>query len=181
MSLRPINGLPMLMRAAGLVALVIGMAGPVRADVQVSGQANAVLVVAQDAPVDEVLGALQQAFGFQYRAAQPLSRVITGTYSGPLQRVVARLLEGYDYTIQSSSSGIGAVVFGQAGNRSTSGMPAAMGRQTPVMAPQNGQGWAGGAMNPGPSRRGASAAPAVQPPTPMLAPGQRSLIPEDQL
>jgi hypothetical protein len=120
----------------GLAALVQTSAQPVSAEIRVSGTADSVLVETREAPVDEVLAALGASFGLRYRATGALDRVVTGTYAGTLQRVVSRLLDGYDYAVQSSANGIGVVVFGlaNAGKNpaATAGAPAT---GTAVLAP----------------------------------------------
>ena len=53
---------------------------PAVAEVRVAGQPDAVSVEVRDAAVEEVLVALGQSFGLQYRSAAPLARRISGTY-----------------------------------------------------------------------------------------------------
>jgi len=94
-----------LVLAIWLAALLQAWAQPVRAEVRVSGQADAVIVETREASVEEVLAALRASFNLQYRTSGALNRVMTGTYSGSLQRVIARLLEGHNYVMQSSAGG----------------------------------------------------------------------------
>ena len=98
--------------AAGLAAVVLAMAQPVRAEVRVSGKADAVIVQARSASVDDILAALRASFNLQYRASGRLNRVITGTYTGSLHSVLARLLDGHNYAMQSSARGGELIVFG---------------------------------------------------------------------
>lgn len=104
-------GLRKLVLAIGLAALLQAFAQPVRAEVRVSGQADALIVETREASVAEVLAALRTSFNLQYRISGALNRVMTGTYTGSLQRVIARLLEGHNYVMQSSAGGGALIVF----------------------------------------------------------------------
>ncbi len=55
------------------------------------------------------------SFGLRYRSTAPLGRRITGTYEGSLQRVVASLLDGYDFVVKTSTEGVEVVVYRAAG------------------------------------------------------------------
>jgi hypothetical protein len=102
------GGLQRILLAAGLAALAASLVQPVRAEVRVTGAADSVLIEANEATVEEALAALQASFNLRYRTGTALKRAVTGTYAGSLPRVIARLLSGYDYAIQSSAEGIGA-------------------------------------------------------------------------
>jgi hypothetical protein len=105
-------------------AAILASTLPARADVTVvDGKTSGTIVVtARQATIQEVLEALGRSQKFEFRSAANLSRVVTGTYSGSLQRVLARVLDGYDTVIQSSPSGLKLNVIGVA---SASGVPAA--------------------------------------------------------
>lgn len=90
-------------------------AQPVRAEARISGEADAVRVEVQDASLDEVMGALAASFDLRYRSPESLTRRVTGTYEGPLQQVVARLLDGYNFVVRTGSEGVEAWVYGAAG------------------------------------------------------------------
>jgi hypothetical protein len=81
------------------------------AEALVTGERNAVRIEARDAPVENVMAALGARFGLQYRSAIALDRRITGTYEGPLERVVSRLLEGNDFVIKTTADGLEATVY----------------------------------------------------------------------
>jgi hypothetical protein len=104
-------GLRKLGLAIWLAALLQAFAQPVRADVRVTGQADALIVETREASVEEILAALRASFNLQYRTSGALNRVMTGTYTGSLQRVIARLLEGHNYVMQSSAGGSALIVF----------------------------------------------------------------------
>ena len=99
-SRRDIIGLRELVLAISLAALVQAITQPVRAEVRISGQMDALKVEAREASVEEVLAALRASVNLQYRTSDALNRVMTGTYNGSLQRVVARLLEGRNYVMR---------------------------------------------------------------------------------
>jgi hypothetical protein len=103
---RRTRALPVL--AAALVAV---LTAPARAEVTISGRADALVVEARGAPVADVLAALGASFDFKYRTTVALSRVVSGRYAGRLSYVVARLLDGYDYVAQSSPTGVSVVIF----------------------------------------------------------------------
>jgi hypothetical protein len=80
---------------------------PAMAEVRVSNAGPGVLAVeARDATVQQVIEALAASRTIELRATAPLSRVVTGTYTGPLPRVLSRILEGYDHVIQFTASGV---------------------------------------------------------------------------
>ena len=112
-------GLRKLILGLWLAAPLLAFAQPVRAEVRVSGQADAVIVETREATVDEVLAALHTSFNLHYRTSGALNRVLTGTYTGSLQRVIARLLEGHNYVMQASAGDGGLLVFalGAAGSK----------------------------------------------------------------
>jgi hypothetical protein len=98
-TLRRIRG-----RVLGVAVLLAGSlhAQSVGADVRVTGPPEAIRLEAHDAPVQEVLAALNASFGLRYRGVAGLDRRISGTYQGPLPRVVRRLLDGYDFIVTAN-------------------------------------------------------------------------------
>jgi hypothetical protein len=97
----------------------------VHAEILVQGQADDVRVEARDATVEEILAALGARFALRYRGATE-GRGVTATFEGPLRRVVARVLDGYNYVIQARGRGLEVIVLSAA---SRSAVPA------PVYAP----------------------------------------------
>src|SRR5438445_7461094 len=85
--------------AAALITAVVAIlpAYSVRAEVRVSGTAEALRIEARDAAVADVLSALNASLGLQFRSSAPLERRVSGTFAGSLRRVLARVLEGYDF------------------------------------------------------------------------------------
>ena len=95
-----------------LATLMLAIAQPVRAEVRVSGNAAALIVETREASVDEVLAALRTSFNIQYHTSGAAVRVVTGSYTGSLRQVLARLFDGQNYVIRSSANGIEIAVFG---------------------------------------------------------------------
>ena|SRR5690348_7579482 len=105
---------PSALRIAGvlLAALHCNCA---RAEVRVQGDVREVRVEARDATVGEILAALGERFALHYRGTMGGGGV-TATFEGPLRRVVARVLEGYDYVIQARGDRLDVFVL-SAGSR----------------------------------------------------------------
>jgi len=105
------------------VAVVLGAsATPLRAEVNVHGNSAAVHLEANNAPLSEVLSALESAFSVRHRTSVPLDQAISGTYRGPLRRVLSRVLEGFNYYVANTVDGrIEIIVIGRSGARSDTG------------------------------------------------------------
>src|SRR5215470_12780806 len=78
----------------GRVAILLGAAlaiaaTPVLAETQVRGSREAVRIEARNAPVEEILAALSRAYDMHYELSVNLDKRLSGTYAGPLPRVVA--------------------------------------------------------------------------------------------
>jgi hypothetical protein len=82
--------------------LVLLAAAPARAEILLDGTPASIRLEVTRATVGEVLAVFGERYGVRYRAAILLDRPITGSYSGPLVRVLARVLEGYDYVTRVS-------------------------------------------------------------------------------
>ncbi|WP_426615891.1 hypothetical protein [Bradyrhizobium sp. McL0616] len=105
--------------AALAIASVIFAALPansLRAEVRVQGQAGNVRVEARDATVAEILAALSERFALRYRSATGSGNV-TATFEGPLRRVVGRVLDGYNYIIETRGDVLEVVVLGAASSQ----------------------------------------------------------------
>jgi hypothetical protein len=90
----------------------VGFAQFANAEVRVSGKVNNLTIETQGAPLDEVLRALRTTYKFQYRDGGALPDVISGTYSGSLRRVVARLLEGHDFVMHGYLDDLSVEILG---------------------------------------------------------------------
>jgi hypothetical protein len=99
-------------RAGSHIVLLIiwivcfGFAQSAHAEVRIFGEADALKVEARNATVDEVLRALQGSYKFRFQSSRTLSNPVSGTYTGPLPRIVTRLLEGYDYVMRRSAGDV---------------------------------------------------------------------------
>ena len=98
--------------AAALASLALG-AMIAHADVLVAGAPNAIHLEVHHAPLREVLDTMQAKFDLRYRSADPLDRSLNGTFDGPLSRVAARILDGYDFAMKVSPDGIDVLVLQQ--------------------------------------------------------------------
>jgi hypothetical protein len=99
-------------------ALFLGAFGPSsattgHAEVNVAGTVSAVRIVANQDSVQKVLSVVTQTFNVRYRTWVPLSRRISGTYSGPLKDVILHLLDGYNYMIRRDGETTDITVFGR--------------------------------------------------------------------
>ena len=66
------------------------------AKIEVAGQWDALRLTAEDASIDEILAALSAKFNLTYSSEPQLDRTVAGAYSGTLQQVMGRVLDGYD-------------------------------------------------------------------------------------
>jgi hypothetical protein len=84
----------------------------VRAEVRVTRDSGIVRIEAHNASVQEILSALHDRFGLQYRSATPLQFRISATYQGPLQEVLMRVLAGYDFFVRPHAGTVTVVIIG---------------------------------------------------------------------
>ena len=104
---------PLVAAIASAILLVGG--NTALAQVVVDGGPETVHIEARDVPLQEVLAALQDKFNLQYRSDDALQTRKTGIFDGPLQRVAARLLDGYDFAMKITPQGIDVLVLRQNG------------------------------------------------------------------
>ena len=125
------------MRAGSRIVLLalcfvcFGFAQYAHAEVRVSGGADAVVIETRGASLEEVLKALQGSFKFRYRSSGALDDVVSGTYSGPLRRVITRLLEGRNYVFQNSPNYLDVVIIDASGPGQVSRPPQMKGPEPP--------------------------------------------------
>jgi len=87
----------------GCVALLAAIhMSPARAETAIEGEISAVRLQAHDASIDEILAALHARYGVSYRTRSALTQHVTADFEGPLNRVLARVLGGYDYIIKTT-------------------------------------------------------------------------------
>jgi hypothetical protein len=94
-------------------ALLAGPGNAARAQVWVEGRPDAVHIEARDATLREVFDALQTKFNLRYRSDDALEVRRTGVFDGPLPRVTARILDGYDFAMKVTPQGIDVLVLRQ--------------------------------------------------------------------
>lgn len=106
---------------------------PALAQIRIDGPADAVRIDVIDAPLHDVLGALQARFGLRYRSNDALDTMRTAKLNAPLRRVVARLLEGYDFVIAVTPGGIDVLILQQSAATNIA-MPRVVSAQAPAPA-----------------------------------------------
>jgi hypothetical protein len=85
--------------------------------VRVRGDAATVRLDVRRATIADALAALNGAFNLSYRSAIGLDEEINGTYAGSPRRVIAHVLDGYDYVIKQNGAKLDVVIFGRHGAR----------------------------------------------------------------
>lgn len=98
-----------------VLATVLAFGRIASAEVKVAGGPAAVHLEVHDAPLREVLAALQERFNLRYRTVDALEAQMTGVFDGPLRRVVARLLSGHDYAMEVTADGVDVLVLASQG------------------------------------------------------------------
>jgi hypothetical protein len=88
--------------------------------VRIKGDAQAIELEIHQATLAQVLTALDR-FNIHYRSPVPLNDVIDGTYAGPLNRVLSRLLAGYNYAIKQGDPNIEVIVVSRYGQPAAPG------------------------------------------------------------
>ena len=100
-----------------------------RCEVSVQGTAAAVRIDAQQAPLAEVLRALGTNFNVRHDTFIALDEVIiSGTYSGPLEEALGRVLTGLNYVIKTQEGTVEVIIVGLPGD-----VPAEVGNTAPAL------------------------------------------------
>jgi hypothetical protein len=86
------------------VAFVWSLPTIASAEVHVEGSPAAVRVSTSRDTISDVLSALAATFSVRYRTVIPLDAAAAATYSGSLQQVISRLLDGYNYMVKIDDS-----------------------------------------------------------------------------
>ena len=116
-----------------LVLAMLLCGGRASAQVQVEGNPETVHLEVNDASLEEVLAALHDKYHLSYRSNDALAVRKTGVFNGPLLRVAARVLEGYDYAMTIGPQGIDVLILRQAGAPAAAATAAAA-QRPPLMA-----------------------------------------------
>jgi hypothetical protein len=93
----------------------------------VQGSPAAVHLEVRQTTIAQVLAALMTAYDMSYSASIPLQRLLDGTYTGTLRRVVSRVLQGYNFAIEQDNTKLVVIIFDKGGEQ-----PIAAPRQHPV-------------------------------------------------
>jgi hypothetical protein len=96
-----------------LAALCAGLPTTGHAKVAIEGVVTALRVTTSDDALSDVLASFSTTFNVRYRTSVALDTIINGTYSGSVERVIARLLEGYGFTMEYKGEAIEISVFGR--------------------------------------------------------------------
>lgn len=87
-----------------------------RGEVRVEGEPAAVRITTSRESIGDVLAALNVAFNLRHRSAIDLDAAANPTYAGPIERVIANLLDGFNYVVKTSQGATTEViVFGRRG------------------------------------------------------------------
>jgi len=89
------------------------------AGTEIEGHLGNVQIRAENTSTAEVLSALASKFKVTYKLQSHPTRELNIIYSGTLKQVLARILDGTDYILDVSDSGINVVVLGE--SRATAG------------------------------------------------------------
>jgi hypothetical protein len=108
-------------RIAVLLGAALAVAPtPVLAEIQVGGTPKAVRIEARDAPLEEILAALNRAFGVHYQVSVNLDKRLSGTYEGSLPQVLTGILSGYNLILYTDNGAMAVTVLGAANAPGTS-------------------------------------------------------------
>ncbi|HEU5272138.1 MAG TPA: hypothetical protein VFU97_00650 [Xanthobacteraceae bacterium] len=114
---RPVVQLaPTCCRAVGL-ALALALPLPLAAhgEVQIEGDPAAVRITTSGNSIGDVLSALGAVFKLQNRSAIDLDAPAKPAYSGPIDRVIGSLLDGFNYAVKKSEGQTEIMIFGRRG------------------------------------------------------------------
>jgi hypothetical protein len=118
-------------RSVGLVDLLHRAAalGPASGAslLHVQGSSAAVHLEVRQTTIAQVLAALMTVYDMSYSASIPLERLLDGTYTGSLRRVVSHVLQGYNFAIEQDNTKLVVIIFDKGG-----GQAIAAPRQHPV-------------------------------------------------
>src|SRR5438105_1744348 len=103
---------------AGFLMLTVSVA---HAGVSEQGTPEFVRIEAENASIEDVLHALSDAYGLTYRSNIPLGKQVTGTYDGPLSKVLTRVLSGSNFVLTQNGKTLQLVITSTAGSQATVG------------------------------------------------------------
>jgi hypothetical protein len=100
---------------ATAIALCLALPIAARAEVRVEGNSAAVRITTGQDSIGSVLTALGPAFNVQYRSAITLDAAANPTYSGSIERVIANLLDGFNYIVKKNPNRTEIIILGRRG------------------------------------------------------------------
>lgn len=100
--------------ALALVATA-ALSGAARGEVHVEGSPASVRITTRDDSIGDVLSALDAAFTVKHRSAITLDMAANPIYAGPIDRVIANLLDGFNYAVRKGQDTTEIIVFGRRG------------------------------------------------------------------
>ena len=89
------------------------------AETRIEGNPKVVTVEVADVPLEEALAALSAALDMRIRTLNRPNKLVSGTYRGPLQKVVRRLLAGQDYVIEYAGGVVEVTILGPSDRSAT--------------------------------------------------------------
>lgn len=92
-------------RMIALCACLV-LAPAAHAEFSIEGEVTALRVEAADTPIEEIFSALTAVYGVTINAAALPEKPVTGVYTGSLQRVIAGMLDRYDYVLSVTPEAI---------------------------------------------------------------------------
>jgi hypothetical protein len=94
--------------------LSLGPANLAQADVAITGTSNEVRIDARNVALDKLLSELRDKFNLSFSSYAPLNeKLLTGTYTGPLTKILPQLLKDYDYALKTADDHIFLVLTNQ--------------------------------------------------------------------
>jgi hypothetical protein len=104
-------------RASIVGIMLVGLQTIAHAELLVDGSKDQVIVMADQASLNDVIDALGNRFNFKFRSSVALDVTVNGRYSGSLTSVLVRLLRSYDFVLavghNRESDPISIVVLGE--------------------------------------------------------------------
>jgi hypothetical protein len=96
-------------------ALCLALPIAARAEVRVEGNSAAIRITTSQDSIGNVLTALGPTFNVQHRSAITLDAAANPTYSGTIERVIANLLDGFNYIVKKNPERTEILILGRRG------------------------------------------------------------------
>ena len=93
-----------------LIVLILAFPSVSYGEQKTTRETVAVRVVADNRSLADILSVFAAEYHVRFRSSLPLDDVVTGTYSGPIEDVIPRLLRNYDLFIKRDGDAIDVVV-----------------------------------------------------------------------